>query len=391
LTAVVKLFLKRPKETQELVQKVLNLATQETDNPDLRDRGYVYWRLLSTDPEAAKTVVLGEKPLISDSTIRLDETLLDELISQISTLASVYHKPPEAFVSKLRDLKREKKSKPLSMSSEEIESPKVSSHSSHQPNLLDLDDPTPQSPTTQRSNNLFDEDFFGQPVQSSSVQKEVVLTADKAQGYQISAAYSSRNGVATVDFTFFNHSSSPLSQFALQFNKNSFSLSPSQPTLASVMPGQSADTSIQLTVNPAMAAPGPITNQIQVAVKNNVGVYYFTLTVPVHLVFNKIAPPSKDQYISTWKAIAEEHLRDINVNVLDATIAQKKLEANNYIYMANRKVQQQDFLYFTASLNNVQVLLELQISPSGVKSCVKTQSTELVPLVEHSVAYALSH
>jgi AP-1 complex subunit beta-1 len=30
---------------------VLNNATQETDNPDLRDRAYVYWRLLSTDPE----------------------------------------------------------------------------------------------------------------------------------------------------------------------------------------------------------------------------------------------------------------------------------------------------------------------------------------------------
>ncbi len=56
LTAIVKLFLKRPKDTQEMVQKVLNLSTQETDNPDLRDRGYVYWRLLSTDPEAAKVV-----------------------------------------------------------------------------------------------------------------------------------------------------------------------------------------------------------------------------------------------------------------------------------------------------------------------------------------------
>lgn len=33
LTAVVKLFLKRPKDAQEMVQKVLNLATQETDNP----------------------------------------------------------------------------------------------------------------------------------------------------------------------------------------------------------------------------------------------------------------------------------------------------------------------------------------------------------------------
>ena len=54
LTATVKLFLKRPADTQELVQNVLSLATQDSDNPDLRDRGYIYWRLLSTDPAAAK-------------------------------------------------------------------------------------------------------------------------------------------------------------------------------------------------------------------------------------------------------------------------------------------------------------------------------------------------
>jgi AP-1 complex subunit beta-1 len=54
LTATVKLFLKRPAETQKMVQDVLTLATQDSDNPDLRDRGYIYWRLLSTDPEAAK-------------------------------------------------------------------------------------------------------------------------------------------------------------------------------------------------------------------------------------------------------------------------------------------------------------------------------------------------
>jgi AP-1 complex subunit beta-1 len=57
LTAVVKLFLKRPQGTQELVQKVLALSTQESDNPDLRDRGYIYWRLLLTDPAAAKVDV----------------------------------------------------------------------------------------------------------------------------------------------------------------------------------------------------------------------------------------------------------------------------------------------------------------------------------------------
>lgn len=71
---------------------------KDSDNPDLRDRGYIYWRLLSTDPVAAKEVVLAEKPLISEETDLIEPTLLDELICYIGTLASVYHKPPNAFV-----------------------------------------------------------------------------------------------------------------------------------------------------------------------------------------------------------------------------------------------------------------------------------------------------
>lgn len=43
-------------------------------------------------------VVLAEKPLISEETDLIEPTLLDELICHISSLASVYHKPPMAFV-----------------------------------------------------------------------------------------------------------------------------------------------------------------------------------------------------------------------------------------------------------------------------------------------------
>ncbi len=106
LTAIVKLFLKHPTDTQELVQQVLSLATQDSDNPDLRDRGFIYWRLLSTDPAAAKDVVLAEKPLISEETDLIEPTLLDELICHIASLASVYHKPPTAFVEGTGGLKR---------------------------------------------------------------------------------------------------------------------------------------------------------------------------------------------------------------------------------------------------------------------------------------------
>jgi AP-1 complex subunit beta-1 len=42
-----------------MIQLVLSAATTETDNPDLRDRAYVYWRLLSTDPEVGTRILIA--------------------------------------------------------------------------------------------------------------------------------------------------------------------------------------------------------------------------------------------------------------------------------------------------------------------------------------------
>ncbi|CAG8567548.1 12509_t:CDS:10 [Dentiscutata erythropus] len=106
LTATVKLFIKRPTAGQELIPKVLKWATEDVDNPDLRDRGYIYWRLLSTDPVTAKTVVLSDKPRISTESDNMEPALLDELLLHISSLSSIYHKSPQTFIpnSKIRYL-----------------------------------------------------------------------------------------------------------------------------------------------------------------------------------------------------------------------------------------------------------------------------------------------
>lgn len=102
LTAVVKCYLKVPDDAEEAVQSVLQKATEDSDNPDLRDRGYIYWRLLAADPDAARAVVLAEKPQITDDTNAVPASMLTDMLAQISTLASVYHKSPDAFVRRVR-------------------------------------------------------------------------------------------------------------------------------------------------------------------------------------------------------------------------------------------------------------------------------------------------
>ncbi|CAD0083293.1 unnamed protein product [Aureobasidium vineae] len=95
-------FTQKPDQAQGLVQKVLQTATVECDNPDIRDRAYVYWRLLSSDPQIAKNIVLAQRPAITSTISTLPIPLLDSLMPDLSTLASVYHKPPQTFLGQGR-------------------------------------------------------------------------------------------------------------------------------------------------------------------------------------------------------------------------------------------------------------------------------------------------
>eukprot|EP00954_Amorphochlora_amoebiformis_P025249 1371769-Amorphochlora_amoeboformis.AAC.2 len=98
LTATVKLFLKRPDDGKSMVQGLLKKASSVVENPDLRDRAYVYWRMLATDAKVAQQVILGDKPKMKDDTGKLDPSVVKVLVSNLASLASVYHKPPELFI-----------------------------------------------------------------------------------------------------------------------------------------------------------------------------------------------------------------------------------------------------------------------------------------------------
>ncbi|KAI0486522.1 AP-2 complex subunit beta [Xylaria cf. heliscus] len=102
LTATVKLFIQRPTKGQDLVPRVLKWATEETDNPDLRDRAYMYWRLLSTDVNIAKQIVMGEKPPITAESEKLDPQTLEEMCLNVGTLATIYLKPVQTVFRSAR-------------------------------------------------------------------------------------------------------------------------------------------------------------------------------------------------------------------------------------------------------------------------------------------------
>ena len=293
LTAIVKLFLKRPTDTQELVQQVLSLATQDSDNPDLRDRGFIYWRLLSTDPAAAKEVVLAEKPLISEETDLLEPTLLDELICHIASLASVYHKPPTAFVEGTGGLKRVLPTKLgggggevggdgqvipepgsligdlLSMDlggggqAQAAAAGNVDLLSGGLDNLLTGGNAAAAAAGgAAPSNNSLLGDIFGMSGASQTTfyipPKQEWLSAAKGKGLEVRGTFSRKSGTIFMDMTLSNKAMQPMNGFGIQFNKNSFGVAPAQPlNVPSIPPSQSVDVSLPLNTS------GPIQKMVR--------------------------------------------------------------------------------------------------------------------------------
>ncbi|WFD22889.1 hypothetical protein MEQU1_001566 [Malassezia equina] len=97
LTATVKYFLMQPKKGADMVQRVLKWSTEQVSNPDCRDRGFFYLRLLSINPEIAKRVVLSDTWPMKAQLDRMDRQLLDQLLLHGMSLSSVYHRLPYDF------------------------------------------------------------------------------------------------------------------------------------------------------------------------------------------------------------------------------------------------------------------------------------------------------
>lgn len=181
LTATVKLFIQRPTKGQDLVPKVLKWATEETDNPDLRDRGYMYWRLLSSDPATAKQIVMGEKPAITAESEKLDPATLEEMCLNVGTLATVYLKPVQQVFRSARARRL-------------VDSPALQKHTL--PTYIAMEAHRSASPLTTNGNS--GESHPTNENGESSDQANVTAAADAADVYFSSLSASQQMGAMSL-------------------------------------------------------------------------------------------------------------------------------------------------------------------------------------------------
>jgi AP-1 complex subunit beta-1 len=276
-------------------------------------------------------VVLAEKPVIADDTTQMDPSLLDLLINNISTLVSIYHKPAETFVRKVRN--------PLGVAHDDDDdddddesdddddesgddgSAGAAAGSSSgggggaEVDMLGLGDMGVSSSSSSSadtgagagtssapSGDLLG-DFFGggnDSGSSSSINNgsggsnggaaAVVLLpelvgSDAGAGMVLRGKLVRQNARISLDLQFDNQTSATeLSQFAVQFNKNTFALAPVEQKVQltpAVQQGQSQRFSVPVAIKPAFASKGEKPSLIiQVAMKDMVSskVHFFQVS-----------------------------------------------------------------------------------------------------------------
>lgn len=108
--------------------------------------------------------------------------------------------------------------------------------------------------------------------------------------------------------TFTNKAMQPMGGFAIQLNKNSFGLSPAAPLQvpAPLNPGASIEASVILSTAGAVQRMEPL-NNLQVAIKNNIDVFYFACVVPMNVYFTEDGQLDKRVFLSTWKDIPAQN------------------------------------------------------------------------------------
>ena len=275
-------------------QDVLGKATTN-ENPDLRDRAYMYWRMLSNEQNAAKmsTFVVGQKPPINAEGIEeLDPSRLNELLSSFGSVAAVYHKTPGVFVPRYGMPEK------VDEAEDEDEEEGLTDNllADHSAAPSPADSPAPAAPTPPPPPPL-----------------PQLLDPALCGGLKVGGAFApgAAEGKLELRLELTNTSPAPMAQFAMQFNTNILGLKGDAPlAVESLAPGASAVAVVAVSAYPEHVNKDNAS--LQLAFRNSAGnPYYCVCNPPLREALAAAGMLAKADFIPRWKQIASEVKFDV--------------------------------------------------------------------------------
>jgi len=358
---------------------------------------------------------LAEKPVIADDSYSLDGSLLSGLIGHLATLASVYHKPPEAFVTKsvtrleTQDLDEDDTDYNYDVENESTTPTTEAAPQAAAPvDLLDMGGMDDALPTPAPQGNSLMDDMLGgggsAPAGNIPIPKTLVTNSEQGQGVEVLACFSNASGSLTMDFEYANNSQQPMSTFAIQFDKNSMCLIPGNQQIAfatPLNPGTRAVSSIPISVDPNFQSPAnPPEASVRAATKNMTTgqVVYFACPVYMHSLMTPNGSMERKDFLGAWKSVddqfeAQSMISDIKINTVETV--KERFAAHNIFFVASRPPKDdQEVGYFCGkTVNRWTFLLELTFKPGvyACKLCVKSNPPQVAQLAQPSIEFLLKN
>ncbi|KAF4674954.1 hypothetical protein FOL46_003400 [Perkinsus olseni] len=445
LTAAIKFFLKDTSKTnQDIVSKVLKACTDSSSNPDLRDRGYMYWRMLSMgDLEKCKKIVVAPLPRIMDTSLLVESNLLEILLGTIGQLSSIYFIAPDELIEgtkqyeEMEDYYEDQSS--VEDRSQNIKAVKaaMASPRSYEERTTDLDSGSEDTSSSSSSSDEDDDDESSEsesedeetpttatpdlPIQRFMVHPEdqkgdvvervrvcctslddvrvlrLVLTSSNGHtGLKVAGGIGFVKGVLCMELLIGNSGGVPLTGFAIQCNKNAFGLAPKLTQIAgmpdTLQPGSSVSVRVPLEPNRLNSGSPPPNHPpllLQTAIKTNVDIFYMNIPYTLYVVFESKQMINAEQFLSLWQRCGADRQTSraaVPSQPLNPEMVVARLRQVNLFHVNTRGSRDgaSAALYFGACLTNrLVVLLELVLTRTVPQKVMVNVRTETPPLVNH--------
>lgn len=455
LNCVIKNYVNKPDEAEDMIKVCLQKGGEESENPDVRDRAYIYWRLLETEPDVAKEMVTSKKPPFEyKEEIYLEVELLDNIIENMTNISAIYHKTNKEMIPKedmVIDETEESQADKDEKTGDKVlksgkDQPKINQphHNGNDADLLGLEDEnaSPSHPHVASSANpnmdIFDifgnsniksssgninPDDFGfvysdtgsgnnSEVDPKSIdlfnrpRKTALDTpqlAHKSGTLVVYSLFRNENSKVLLGLYIINKSNSRLENFQIALSGNSFGLSiNSAPNSSFSVPANSADKIIyQVDIDNSNNDKKPPSHPYKILARIRCNTEDENVSLPLN--FNSLLVDSgrmhKNNFVEFFKANTNNsfNLSYVinNVNVSDEDSLTQILEQNNIFKVANNaKADPPTIFYSCSALQVIPIIVECSISrqnQNSVKAKIISSLEAVIPLMKDVLDSVLSN
>jgi hypothetical protein len=306
LTAVVKFYLNSD-EGDDLLRRVLSIATNQIDNPDVRDRAFMYLALVQGGSEKTSAIVLpdlADLPTLTVDLTAVSPVLIDALVPQVGTLSVLYEKLPNEFVESTRFI-----------SLEAIE--------------------------------VADEMNAGLQAGESSIDQmplPVLVESANAYGAEVCGSLVRIGDSSSFIVRFRNFGEQPLTMKQIAFDKNVFGFAPGPFNLPpAVGPQKSATVQVPVIFSDAHTAGARPSSEVRIAILvDREAPIIFSASARLDLILlpaDQGGKFSRDEFVKGWGATDDAHevvatAEGARIDSVD--VAKHKMQENRLFFQAKK-------------------------------------------------------